>query len=234
MITIFFTARQRILLDVLPKGSKFNQQYFIDCMFPDLKTENRNFRRRTPLANFWVQMDNSMCHNWSKFDKYHIARLSHPASSPDLSLCDFWLFRMLKRILKDQEFHLHNEIEEAITMAWNDLRFDKSDCIRKAVIWYSASESFHFEGNDQDLIVLHRGSPWIVSMPFLSFDFPARFIHTDAQLIKITSISFCRAIFYLTLNRWTRNAACHIFWVKIYVSWDLPNPLRGLKGSIGL
>jgi hypothetical protein len=25
IITIFFTARQRILLDVLPKGSKFNQ-----------------------------------------------------------------------------------------------------------------------------------------------------------------------------------------------------------------
>jgi hypothetical protein len=30
MITIFFTARQLILLDVLPKGSKFHQRYFID------------------------------------------------------------------------------------------------------------------------------------------------------------------------------------------------------------
>jgi hypothetical protein len=45
MIPIFFTASQLILLDVLPKGSKFNQQYFIDSVFPDLKTENRNFRR---------------------------------------------------------------------------------------------------------------------------------------------------------------------------------------------
>jgi hypothetical protein len=50
MITIFFAARQLILLDVLPKGSKFNQQYFIDYVFPDLKTENPNFRRRMPLA----------------------------------------------------------------------------------------------------------------------------------------------------------------------------------------
>jgi hypothetical protein len=52
MIMICFTARQLILLDVLPKGSKFNQQYFIDYVFPDLKTENQNFRRRMPLATF--------------------------------------------------------------------------------------------------------------------------------------------------------------------------------------
>jgi hypothetical protein len=45
MITIFFTARQLFLLDVLPKGSKFNQQYFIDYVFPDVKMENLNFRR---------------------------------------------------------------------------------------------------------------------------------------------------------------------------------------------
>jgi hypothetical protein len=77
MITIFFTARQLILLDVLPKGSKFNQQYFINYVFLDLKTENRNFRRRIPRATFWVHMDNSMCHNGSKavskFDGHHIA-----------------------------------------------------------------------------------------------------------------------------------------------------------------
>jgi hypothetical protein len=77
MTTIFFTARQLILLDILPKGSKFNQQYFIDYMFPDLKIESLNFRRRIPLATFWVHMDNSICPNGlkvvSKFDKHHIA-----------------------------------------------------------------------------------------------------------------------------------------------------------------
>jgi hypothetical protein len=121
MITIFFIARQLILLDILPKGSKFNQQYFIDSVFPDLKTQNRNFRRRMPLATFWAQMDNSMCHNGLKFvlkfDKHHITRLSHPPHLPDLTPCDFWLSGMLKEILKDREFHSHDEIEEAIAMA---------------------------------------------------------------------------------------------------------------------
>jgi hypothetical protein len=43
MITIFFTARQLILLDVLPTGSKFNQPYFINSAFPDLKRKARTF-----------------------------------------------------------------------------------------------------------------------------------------------------------------------------------------------
>jgi hypothetical protein len=125
----FFTARQLILLDVLPKGSKFNQQYFIDSVFPDFKTENRNFRRRMSLATFWVHMDNSMGHNWSKavskFDKHHVARLPRRPYSSDLSPCDFWVFGMLKGILKDREFHSYDEIEEAITMAWNDVTFNE-------------------------------------------------------------------------------------------------------------
>jgi hypothetical protein len=115
-------------LNVLPKRSKFNQQCFIDYVFPDLKTENRNCRRMPP-ATFWVHMDHSTCHNGSKvvstFDKHHIGRLPYPPYSRDLSPCDFWLFGMLKGILKDREFHSHDEIEEAIMMAWNDLTFDE-------------------------------------------------------------------------------------------------------------
>jgi hypothetical protein len=39
MITMFFTARKMIDLDVLPKGSKFNQVYFIHWSFPNLSKE---------------------------------------------------------------------------------------------------------------------------------------------------------------------------------------------------
>jgi hypothetical protein len=82
---IFFAACQLILLDVLPKGSQFNQQCFIDYVFSDSKTENRNFCHRIPLATFWVHMNNSMCHNVSeivsKFDKHYIAQSPHPPYS---------------------------------------------------------------------------------------------------------------------------------------------------------
>jgi histone-lysine N-methyltransferase SETMAR len=92
-ITIFFTAHQLILLDVLPKGRKFNQKYLVDYVFLDLKTENRNFRYRMPFATFFGHIDNSMGHNGSKvmakFDNHHIARLPHPPYSPDLSPREF-------------------------------------------------------------------------------------------------------------------------------------------------
>jgi hypothetical protein len=41
-----------------------------------------------------------------------------------MPIATFWLFRMLKGILKDREFHLHDEIEGTFSMAWNDLTFD--------------------------------------------------------------------------------------------------------------
>jgi hypothetical protein len=46
----FVTGRKLIMLNVLPKGSKFHQIYFIDYFFPDLKTENVNFHHWIPQA----------------------------------------------------------------------------------------------------------------------------------------------------------------------------------------
>jgi histone-lysine N-methyltransferase SETMAR len=73
-------------------------------------------------------MDHSTCHIESKvaskFGQHHIFRLPHPPYSPDISPYDFWLFRLLKGIMKDGEFYSHEEIEEAITVAWNDLIFE--------------------------------------------------------------------------------------------------------------
>jgi hypothetical protein len=73
-------------------------------------------------------MDNSTCHNGSKvaskFEQRHIFRLPHQPCSPDISPCDFWLFGLLKGIMKDRKFHSHDEIEEAITVAWNNLTFE--------------------------------------------------------------------------------------------------------------
>jgi hypothetical protein len=46
MITVFFTAKKLIVPDVLPRCSTFIQLYFINNIFPDLKTPNLNFRRQ--------------------------------------------------------------------------------------------------------------------------------------------------------------------------------------------
>jgi hypothetical protein len=46
MSTVFFTPEKLVMFDVLPRCSTFNQLYFIDNIFLDLKTANLNFRRQ--------------------------------------------------------------------------------------------------------------------------------------------------------------------------------------------
>jgi hypothetical protein len=121
---MFFTAKKLILFDVLPRGSTFNQRDFINSIFPDLKTANVNFRRQKTASTFWAELD-SMCHNGSKapskINKNHISRMPHSPYSPDISPCDFWLFGILKQILRDREFSSSDEIENAIAQVRNDL-----------------------------------------------------------------------------------------------------------------
>jgi hypothetical protein len=128
MIMLFFTARKVIVLEVLPKGIRFNQQYIIDCILPDLKRAAMNFHRRKTGRTFWVHMDNSMYLNGSKitstFAKHYLSRMPQPPYSPDMSPCDFWLFSLLKGIFKDREFSSSEQIEKAITHVWNDLSFE--------------------------------------------------------------------------------------------------------------
>jgi hypothetical protein len=128
IITPFFTGRKLIILDVLLKGRKYDQRYFVHHVFPDLKEENRRSHRRNPGSTFWVDMDNSMCHNGSKIEskvrKHDLFRMPRAPDSPDISPYDFWLFDMLKGIFKDQESPSGDEIGEAMTKTWNDLTLD--------------------------------------------------------------------------------------------------------------
>jgi hypothetical protein len=66
MVTIFFTSTRLLVLNFLQKGTKFNQDYFIDTVLPNLYSEKRRIARRKGLPSFSVHMDNSMCHNGAK------------------------------------------------------------------------------------------------------------------------------------------------------------------------
>jgi hypothetical protein len=50
--------------------------------------------------------------------------MPHPPYSADISLCDFWLFGVLKQVERDRDFSSSDEIEDVIAQVWNDLTFD--------------------------------------------------------------------------------------------------------------
>jgi hypothetical protein len=74
-------------------------------------------------------MDNLICHNGSKmaskFEKYHVSRLPHSLYTPEINPCDFWLFGMLRGVLKNCDFNLSDDIEKEITKVWDELNFDE-------------------------------------------------------------------------------------------------------------
>jgi hypothetical protein len=126
---VFFTGPKLIVLNFLPKGSKFNQPYLVNSIFPDSKRKSVSLHRRIPQATFWIDMDNSTRHKGSKAasnsEKHHVSRLPHPPYSPNISPCEFWLVGMLNGVLKDCGFNSSNEIEDAITKVRGRLIFDE-------------------------------------------------------------------------------------------------------------
>jgi hypothetical protein len=77
MLTIFFTSTRSLVLNFLPKVTKFNQDYFIDTVLPNLYSEKRQIARRKGLLGFSVHMDNSMCHDGAKITEKLGKRQSH-------------------------------------------------------------------------------------------------------------------------------------------------------------
>jgi hypothetical protein len=62
MITFFFTSIMLIVHKALPKGRKFNQNYFMSLVVPWLTKAQRRFTQKNSGAAFLLHMDISACH----------------------------------------------------------------------------------------------------------------------------------------------------------------------------
>jgi hypothetical protein len=55
-----------------------------------------NFTRQTPRSTFWVDMENSICHNGSKvvstLKRHPLSKMPQSQCSPDRNPRDFWFF----------------------------------------------------------------------------------------------------------------------------------------------
>jgi hypothetical protein len=116
-LTIFFSGVSLITLNALSYGENFTQEYFIYNILPDLIHEKMQIYPKYQQGQFFIHMNNSMCHNSRKIaDKIldaKLERLLHPPCSPDLSPRNFWLFGMLKHKMKDWAFQT---VEEIVTI----------------------------------------------------------------------------------------------------------------------
>jgi hypothetical protein len=60
---MFVTETKPLVLDVLPREQKFNQNHFLAIVAPESSKKNTNAKRRVGKNQLIGHRDNSMCHN---------------------------------------------------------------------------------------------------------------------------------------------------------------------------
>jgi histone-lysine N-methyltransferase SETMAR len=99
MLTVVWNPIGFHVLKALPKGSKFNAQYYIN----DILVAISDWRRQTGEGRpnkLWVHFDNARPHT-TKMSRDYISlnqmkQAPHPRYSPDLAPSDFFLFGYVK------------------------------------------------------------------------------------------------------------------------------------------
>jgi hypothetical protein len=76
---------RHVTLDILPRERKFNQDYFLAFIAPELVNENARVKRRLDSRQ-----------NPTMFSPKKMTRVPHPVCSPGLPACEFWLFGSAK------------------------------------------------------------------------------------------------------------------------------------------
>jgi histone-lysine N-methyltransferase SETMAR len=108
IVTMFFNGTGLHMCDILPHNEKMNAEYFAEHIMPSFVSicypTGRSCQQRKAVLYF----DKPPIHNskvvTDKFDEQNLKRLPHPAYSPDLFPCDFFLFGFLKQKLTDKQY----------------------------------------------------------------------------------------------------------------------------------
>lgn len=135
MVTIIWGVNGFYIIDLLPHGTSYNSDYFIDNILSPLNSIKGQIWSETTKRYLWLHLDNSKVHNSmksnAKYGEYGLKRTPHPPYSPDLALSDFYLFGFLKDKLKGQKFTSPDQLKEAIIEILSSISRDEKNVFLK-------------------------------------------------------------------------------------------------------
>jgi histone-lysine N-methyltransferase SETMAR len=114
MLIVFFDIQGIVMAQCVPSRQNVYRQYYIKIL---TKMRERVRRKGQKLwgAEWILQQDNMPAHNALPVKKYlankNTTLLEHPPYSPDLALCDFYLFPEIKSVLKGTHFVLVENVK---------------------------------------------------------------------------------------------------------------------------
>jgi hypothetical protein len=129
MFTLFFTGTQLVNLAQLPRGRKYNAEYFINEILEDIHVTCNNHDGYRHTKHMSIHMENCQVHNaavsMAKIEKLKLTRLAHPAYSADISPCDCWSFGRAKGALQNRTFLDSTALLEALAECSTTISFDE-------------------------------------------------------------------------------------------------------------
>jgi len=150
----FFDSRGIVHKEFVPPGQTVNHTFYKDLLE---RLRKRVQRVRTDIAHDWVlHHDNAPAHTALSVREFpakkNIPVLPHPPYSPDLALCDFYLFPKLKLKLKGHHFGKIENIQQTVTddlntLTDNDFRYCY-DQWKKRWNRCVTSQGSYFEGDN--------------------------------------------------------------------------------------
>ncbi|XP_022822885.1 histone-lysine N-methyltransferase SETMAR-like [Spodoptera litura] len=124
MATVFWDARGIIHIDYLQKGKTINGEYYSNLLgrFDEALKEKRPHLAKKKVL---FHQDNARVHtcavSMGKIDELGYELLPHPAYSPDLAPCDYFLFPNLKKWLGGKRFASNDEVISQTNAYFKDL-----------------------------------------------------------------------------------------------------------------
>ena len=155
MLTVVFDWEGVVNHRYTPPGQTINKEYYLSVLS---WLRDAVWRKQPQL---WAICDWQLLHNnvpthsshLVQFGaKHQITQVTQPQYSPDLALCDFWLFPKLKSPLKGKRFQTINEIQEnTMGQLMAIPTKDFANCFEQC---WERSQGAYFKG-DGGIIVLY-------------------------------------------------------------------------------
>jgi hypothetical protein len=118
ILSAYFSRTGFVSVEFLPQEQKYNSQFFTETILPSLvaRLPVRLLKPKARAAH--LHLDNAKPHDsrlsLEKMEEHGFIRVPQPSYSPDLALCDFFLFGYLKVQLEGKTFFDEDSVKEEV------------------------------------------------------------------------------------------------------------------------
>jgi transposase len=151
----FLNIRGIVLYEFVPPGHNVNQAYYLEAL-KGLYEKVGQKRHQLFATKSWIlHVDNAPAHTALSVREFlaskQITRLEHPPYLPDLALCNFLLFPLVKKHLKGTDFDDVEDIQNNTTTALTAIsQYEFQKCFegwKKQWTSCITSQENYFEGD---------------------------------------------------------------------------------------